>query len=396
MRTPLFVNLFTRQTIAQQNTLLPPLVTVAAGTFTTPVSTGNQVISTPFNPDLLLFYYNGVNDNNAVSDAASGEGFFHTSGQGVSYVAIASDGSEVGQRTASNACIAVITPARLNIATATVSARSDSNFTLNWTAVTTQFTVTYVAIKWNSTLQIASGSVSSSTSPVNITQSFLPDLLLLCGNNQNLLNGTSGLLSRSVITSSGTHATTARKRRITDANTANGGLTTNGFIAAGALQTDDTIWDVTQFTNANVQLTRTQSTTGMFVNWLALAGLRVQRGIITQPTSATTQTITTPFTPRVVLYDSSQTALGFETDAHYIRGIATESVQSAYWAGSKSGNVDQIAQRALRTNKSIAVFAYGTPTLLADAETQLNTDNFTLNWTNTDSISRVYGYLAIG
>lgn len=131
------------------------------------------------------------------------------------------------------------------------------------------------------------------------------------------------------------------------------------------------------------------------VIYLALQGMDIDRGILTQPTSTGYQSITgLSFQPSVVLFDGGDKPSGFSPYAELISGVADGTNQAGFWMGTASGDPDDTD---FSTTSVIRSLTAGDPTVDAQANlSSMNTDGFTLNWTQTDSTQRKIGWIALG
>ncbi|MFX1555523.1 MAG: hypothetical protein ACFFBV_16485, partial [Promethearchaeota archaeon] len=150
---------------------------------------------------------------------------------------------------------------------------------------------------------------------------------------------------------------------------------------------------------------------GTAVIYLALKGIDIDRGILDQRTGTTgTQTVSgLTFEPTAILFDGgdknwtdaldpppwvSPEYAGFEQPAEAIVGVADSTSQAGIWIGSAS---PRSSDSALSTSDVILSYTAGSPTLNAKAQlSSINSDGFTLNWTNVDSAARKIGWIALG
>ena len=136
--------------------------------------------------------------------------------------------------------------------------------------------------------------------------------------------------------------------------------------------------------------------------YLALKGIEVDRGVIAQPGTTGSQSVSSlSFRPSVVLFDGGDKANvepNFVPNAEMVFGVATSSTErAAMWIGSDSNNPPYPSDTDLSTSAVIRSLTPGSPSVDAVADfVSMDSNGFTINWSSADATARRVGWIALG
>ncbi len=377
---------------------LPGLL-AKTSTFNSPVGTGNQSVSgVGFQPKAVLFWITNRNSPGASPGALFGRGWTDGANQAAA-ATIWQDGSDTtaGRQVNDKSILLVNVDGTVRTDAAIVSLDADG-FTLNWTTAGGNRLVSYLALGGAALTNVKVGSQLLSVS--NATESitgvgFQPDSILLFGARGTAFGATQEGHAFGVAASTTSRHSSAHRERDTTGNGTSGYRDNRALVGADDTTTPEAEWDIQSFDADGFTLSGSPSE-NMVMSYLALKGISVAEGILTQPTSTGNQSVTgLSFQPSVVLFDGGDktTVSGFENEPEMVHGVATSSTErSAIWIGRNSTAADTSFSTSTVIRSAIA----GPPSLNASADfVSMNSDGFTINWSADASQERI-GWVALG
>ncbi|MFQ6069308.1 MAG: hypothetical protein ACE5LC_02155 [Candidatus Aminicenantales bacterium] len=391
---------------------LGPPSGVKFGTFTANSGTGSQsVTGLGFQPKAVLFWITDLTSAGSGSYARFGRGWTDGTNQGA--VATAWDDSSgvsnSRDRIVNTKCITLIDHSGAILAEAGIVSFDSDGFTINWSTAGGSRLVTYLALGGDALTNVKVGGFiyPTTTSYSETGLGFQPEVVLFMGVESATAfgNTTRGGHGFGVAISSTNRHSDAHRWRDgkVGASSGSSGLDTNyALVFADDTTTPEMALDLVSMDSDGFTLTKdVGGTKQAAVIYLALRGISVARGTLTQPTTTGNQSITgLGFRPAVVLFDGGDkaTADGFEQDAEMVAGIAASSTKRAsFWIGSVSYSSPYPSDTDLSTTSVIRSLTPGTPTLDAAADfVSWDSDGFTIDWTTVDSTQRKIGWVALG
>ena len=370
-------------------------------TFTAIAGTGNQIISTTgFQPKAVLFWITDLTSVGNVANSRFGRGWTDGTNQGAAATAWADGSNTTWGSMLTDSTILLIDEAGASLAKASIVSLNADGFTINWTIGGGSRLVTYLALGGPGLTDVEVGSKTldalNATEPVT-GLGFQPDGVLAFGARDDGLDfGTTqqGHAFGVAVSTTSRHSSSHRER-----NDGFGfsGYRDNEFLApADDTSLPEAEWDLQSFDADGFTLVADVSE-DVVMSYLALKGANIAEGILTQPTAAGDQSVTSlSFTPSVVMFDGGDkpTTSGFESQPEVVHGVATSpSERSAIW----TGRIGTASDTDLSTSAVIRSLTSGTPTLDAEADfVSMNADGFTINWSTPDATQRKIGWVALG
>ncbi|MFX1555401.1 MAG: hypothetical protein ACFFBV_15865, partial [Promethearchaeota archaeon] len=388
-----------------------PLLT-KVDTFAANSGTGNQSVSdVGFQPKAVFFWITDRTSAGSSGYARFGRGW--TDGTNMGAVATAWDDSSGSSttlvRVVDTKCITLINQSGTLLAEASIVSLDSNGFTINWSTAGGSRLVTYLALGGNGLTNVKVGSFSyPQQDNYSVTDvGFQPDTVLFMG-AQGISSGSTMNTNESrgghgfgiALSSTDTHSDAHRWRDgSTGAASSSSGLDTSYCLV---FADDDPAGpelaiEFVSMDSGGFSLTRDDSLGNNEdqppVVYLAMKGMDVDRGVLTQPTSTGNQSVADlSFEPSIVLFDGGDKATtnGFEADAEMVAGVATSSsARASFWIGCDSDSSPYPSDTDLSSSAVIRSLTAGTPSLNAQADfVSMNSDGFTINWTTADSTQR--------
>jgi hypothetical protein len=400
-----------------------PLLT-KVDTFAANSGTGNQSVNdVGFQPKAVLFWITDRTSAGSSAYARFGRGWAAYDGSGYTQGAAATawDDEPAGgagtnssrARVVDTACITLINQGGTTLAEANIvsfDSADGGKFTINWTTAGGSRLVTYLALGGGALTNVKAGGFNypATVGHSETSVGFQPDAVLFMGNeSDNSLNTTSTRGGHGFgigISSSDRHTDAHRWRDLNTTDASSSGLDENYcLVFADDSTTPSLALDLVSMDANGFTLTTDvgDGTETPAVIYLAMKGIDVDRGVLTQPTSTGNQSVTSlSFEPSALLFDGGDKATtnGFEAKAEMVAGVATGSSERAsFWIGCDSEVSPYPSDTDLSTSAVIRSLTTGTPTLNAQADfVSMNSDGFTINWTTADSTQRKIGWIALG
>ncbi|HEY47536.1 MAG TPA: DUF2341 domain-containing protein, partial [Anaerolineae bacterium] len=388
------------------------------GTFTALAGTGSQSVSgVGFEPKAVLFWITDRTSEGSGAYARFGRGW--TDGSNQAAIATAwddepaggSDSNESRDRIVTSASITLVDHNGNLLAEASTSSFDADGFTLNWTTSGGSRLVTYLALGGDTLTNVKVGGFVWPFSSMNYSETgigFQPDAVMLAGIEMATGFGTTtrgGHGFGIALSSSDRHSDAHRWRNnVTDVDSGSSGLMSNrALVFADDTNTPENELDLVSMDADGFSLTKAVGLPDeqVTVIYLALEGMNIDRGMLTQPTSTGNQSVSgLTFQPTAVLFDGGDKATvdGFEQDAEMVAGVATSSSEEAsFWIGAQNTSSPYPSDTSFSASRSILSYTAGTPASNAQAEfVSMNADGFTINWTQADSTQRRVGWIALG
>jgi hypothetical protein len=379
------------------------------GRFTAKTSTGTQDISgVGFQPQIVLFFMAPTTAAGNAVKAEMGIGCA-TDASNQNYRAHAqSDGSPIyaNSRLSNSSCIAIYlagsTPSLACVADYVTSLAD--GFRLNWgSADGTAYAIDYVALAGLTNVKIHNFTIPNSTGNNSVTGvGFQPTAAIFY--STGFLTTTSLPASKSLITCSVGFAdgTTQFCNAI---NSRDGGVS-----ASRRAETDSVIFGL-NYDNSDWYEGELVSfdADGFTINWknvtsgtrrataICFDALNIKVGSDTQKTSTGTKKTTTNNRPVGVLLCSANTDNSEYTETGACRlqvGAFDPTSQFSRWMGRTQGNPAP-SDQANATDRCLAFWDEGTPTLTADADvSSRDADGFTLDWKTADTTARRFNWMS--
>ena len=387
-------------------------------TFTAIAGTGPQTISTTgFQPKAVLFW---ITDRTSVGNGAFarfGRGW--TDGTRMGAVSTAwDDGSAANlndsrTRLVTTACITLIDETATVLAEATITSFNADGFTINWGIDGGSRLVAYLALGGANLTNAYVGGFNFPAGPLGTNHSetapgFQPDAVLFIGTDftqsLNTTNDRGGDGFGIALSPTDRHSDAHRWRDLrTGTDSGSSGIDTNyALIFADDANLPDNALDLVSMDPNGFTVTNDLGISEPGVSYLALKGMAVGRGLLTQPSSTGNQSVSgLSFQPSVVLFDGGDKANvepNFVQDAEMVFGVATSSTErAAVWIGSGSNNSPYPSDTDLSTSAVIRSLTAGTPSVDAAADfVSMDSNGFTINWSSVDATARRVGWIALG
>lgn len=371
-------------------------------TFAALSGTGNQTISTTgFQPKAVLFWITDRTSTGSGADAFYGRGWTDGTNQAAAATAWQDGSDNTWGSMVTDRAIRLIDETGSVLADAGIVSLNSDGFTINWTTAGGSRLVTYLALGGAALTNVEVGSMAIDGS--NTTESvsgmgFQPEGILFFGardTNFDFGDTQEGQAFGVAASPTSRHSSGNRER--------NNGVGSSGYrdnevmAPADDLTTPEAEWDIQSFDSGGFTLARDFGVDeGVVLSYMALDGISIAEGILTQPTSTGSQSVSSlSFEPSVVLFDGGDkaSASAYESEPEQVFGAATGSNSAAIWIG-RNGTA---ADTDLSTFAAIRSLTAGTPSQNAQALlTSMNSNGFTLNWTNVDSTQRQVGWVALG
>ncbi|UCF60250.1 MAG: DUF2341 domain-containing protein, partial [Anaerolineaceae bacterium] len=388
------------------------------GTFTALAGTGNQpVTGVGFEPKAVLFWITDRTSEGSGSYARFGRGW--TDGSNEAAVATAWDDEPAGgsnsnesrDRIVNSASITLVDHNGNLLAEASTSSLDADGFTLNWTTSGGSRLVTYLALGGDALTNVKVGSFVWPFGSLNYSETgvgFQPDALMFAGVEMATGFGTTtrgGHGFGIALSPSDRHSDAHRWRNNkTDVDSGSSGLMGNrALVFADDTNTPENELDLVSMDADGFSLTKAVGLADeqVTVIYIAFEGMSIDRGVLTQPPFPIFQSVSgLSFQPSAVIFDGGDkpTAVGFEQDAEMVAGVATSaSEEAAFWIGAQNTSNPYPSDTSLSTSRSIISYTAGVPTSNAQAEfVSMNSDGFTISWTQADSTQRRVGWIALG
>jgi hypothetical protein len=391
-------------------------------TFAANSGTGNQTINTVgFQPKAVLFWITDRTSAGNGAYARFGRGWAAYDGSGYTQGAAATawDDEPAGGagtnssrvRVLDTKCITLIDQSGTLLAEAGIVSLDANGFTINWSTAGGSRLVTYLALGGSGLTDVKAGSFSYSGDWTNHAETgvgFQADAVLFMGNeSDNSLNTTSTRGGHGFgigISSTDRHSDAHRWRDLNTTAASSSGLDESySLVFADDSTTPGLALDLVSMDSDGFTVTKDVGpvTATPAVIYLAMKGIDVDRGVLTQPTSTGNQSVASlSFEPSAVLFDGGDKATtnGFEAKAEMVAGVATDSsARASFWIGCDSETSPYPSDTDLSTSAVIRSLTTGTPTLNAQADfVSMNSDGFTINWSTADSTQRKIGWIALG
>jgi len=355
----------------------------------------------------VLFWITDRTSAGNSPDARFGRGWTDGTNQAAAATAW-DDGTDVGAGVlVTNRTITLINDAGTVLADASIVSLNSDGFTINWNTAGGSRLVTYLALGGSDLTNVHVGNkVLLGT---NATESvsglgFQPDGILLMGprDTSPLWFGPTqeGHTFGAAVSTTSRHTNGNRER-----STGNGfsGYRSDRVLAPGDDSNQpEVIWDLQSLSvpvNDGFTLVRDTltGTSDLVMAYLALKGMNIAEGTLSQPTSTGNQSISSlTFQPSVVLFDGADKVMSGPPPANYesppeqIHGVATSSTaRAAFWIGE---GASAEADTDFSTSAVIRSLTAGTPTVQAVADfVSMNSNGFTINWTTADANQRKIG-----
>lgn len=395
-------------------------ISVARGDFLSPTTSSTDTsIVLGFQPKAMLFW--GTHRGSAGTEADVSFTFGATSGlSNIRGAQVYSDEIAIGGGdTLTSAITSIVSVLRLgtsttsNMRVATLKATTgwDTTVTLDWTSLgsTAQDYFHYLALGGDD-VQATVGSIqcpAEGASTAYTGLGFAPDALLFWATTNSTSDPytTLGASSRWCLgwatqsaqgcashTITGEATTTDTARRQTTGHCLWMGTTTVDYLKA-----DVSAWGSDGFT---LHCT-TAFATGYYVHYLALKGVSMNVGTLTQPTSPGSQSVTTTGTaPAALLLMSvgGASSASIQDGACWALGCGVSSTSrcAVTWRDEDNLEIASAGSNAdteLSLSAVLKIYDGGQP--VADL-TSLNGEGFTLNWTTTDATAREVLYCVFG
>ena len=372
-------------------------------TFTANAGTGNQIISTTgFLPKAVLFWITDQTASGSSANSRFGRGWTDGTNQAAAATAWADGTNNTWGSMVNDKSILLINGSGTILADASIVSLNVNGFTINWSTAGGSRLVTYLALGGPGLTDVKVGSmgVQASSPTESITGlGFQPEGLLMFGARDDATyfgDTQEGHAFGAAASSTSRHSSGHRER--------NNGFGFSGYRDNEVLSmADDTSvpeveWDLQSFDADGFTLARDVGPDEYSIfSWLALDGIEIAEGILTQPAATGDQSITSlSFTPSAVMFDGGDKASvsGYESQPEIVHGVATGPAErSAIWTGRNGTSSDT----DLSTSAVIRSLSAGTPSVDAEADfVSMNSDGFTINWDSPDATQRKIGWVALG
>lgn len=370
-------------------------------TFSAPMNAGiASVGGVGFEPKAVLFWITDHAGEGVLDGAILGRGWTDGTHDGAVATAWAHGSSATRGRWIDDACVTLVDPmADLladPLAEASIEGFDDDGFSLNWSVPGQGRQVAFLALGGPIEARVGNEVFSLDSEPIKGV-GFMPDVVLFAGVETVLSPGTEdrGGHGFGVGLAEGPDHGSAHLEQDSDAGR-------SGLSQGTALITADPMSDPNDsFELAGVDadgftLDRQMGSNAIGSTWLALRGLDVSAGVITQPDALGLLPVRVGFDPVVVMFDGGDKASGWYAEPELVHGVAVPGgSQGALWMGRFGTSTRSIwnLERALTSHD-----ADDPGTAWAQASVSAtDATGFTLNWTTVaDDTARQIGWLALG
>jgi hypothetical protein len=428
---PALLNDYPKVTLADPS---GPLL-AKAGTFNSITTLENQTVTgIGFKPKAVLFWITDLeNAGNAAFGrfgrgwAASYDGVSYTQGAVATGWIDGGGGSNNSQtRIMNDKCITLVSHDNTLLAEANIDSFDSADggkFTITWSANSDskQRVVVYLALGGDALTNVKAGShlYAVNDGETEIDVGFEPTAVLLAGLEAAAAWGNyarGGHAFGIALSPTNRHSDGHRWRadEVGNDNSSSSGINDEvGLIFADDSNTPEMAFDLKSIDNDGFTINPVLGgDRDAAIIYLALRGISVDRGILTQPSTGVTGL---SFKPSAVLFDGGDKPAvgyapgstewnngqtGFEQHAEAIAGVGDGQTQAAIWIGCDSETSPYPSDTALSTSKVVLSLTAGSPDINnpdADAAlSSINDDGFTLNWTNNYGTGRKIGWIALG